>query len=105
MTIPAKQTPSAERREEVRQLWSEHGAGTFFIEAVHGQRFWDFIAALDVLAESRAEVEAMRNPTDPMLDAAHDWSLAKYGKPIGNDAEIGCWRAMFDALPIKGDAP
>ena len=32
-----------------------------------------------------------------MLDAARDWSDHKYGKPIGNDAAIGCWQAMFDA--------
>jgi hypothetical protein len=40
----------------------------------------------------------MRNPTEVMLKAARDWSIAKYGKGIGNDAAIGCWQAMFDAL-------
>lgn len=34
-------------------------------------------------------------PTAAMLDAARDWSVAKYGKPIGNDAAIGCWQAMI----------
>jgi hypothetical protein len=36
-------------------------------------------------------------PTDAMLDAARDWSYKKYGKPIGNDAAIGCWTAMLTA--------
>ena len=34
-------------------------------------------------------------PTQAMLDAARDWSRAKYGKPIGNDGAIGCWHAML----------
>jgi hypothetical protein len=43
-------------------------------------------------------------PTEAMLTAAHDWSYAKYGKPIGNDAAIGCWRAMRDAAaPAAAD--
>lgn len=42
-------------------------------------------------------------PTEQMLDAARDWSAAKYGKPIGNDAAIGCWQAMFAAA--SGDEP
>jgi hypothetical protein len=33
-------------------------------------------------------------PTEAMLNAARDWSAAKYGRPIGNGAAIGCWRAM-----------
>ena len=38
-------------------------------------------------------------PTDEMLNAARDWSAAKYGKPIGNDAAIGCFQAMLAAVP------
>jgi hypothetical protein len=37
------------------------------------------------------------DPTEAMLDAARDWSATKYGKAIGNDAAIGCWRAMMSA--------
>lgn len=37
-------------------------------------------------------------PTETMLEAAREWSRAKYGKPIGNDAARGCWLAMFAAL-------
>lgn len=40
-----------------------------------------------------------RKPTEAMLNAARDWSQEKYGKPIGNDAAIGCWQAMLDAAP------
>ena len=36
-------------------------------------------------------------PTDAMLRAARDWSYTQYGKPIGNDAARGCWKAMIDA--------
>ena len=41
-----------------------------------------------------AEIET---PTEGMLNAARDWSYAKYGKPIGNDAAIGCLAAMIRA--------
>jgi hypothetical protein len=41
--------------------------------------------------------EMPREPTEAMLNAARDWSQAKYGKPIGNDAAIGCWKVMFDS--------
>lgn len=36
-------------------------------------------------------------PTDAMLVSARDWSYAKYGKPIGNTAAVGCWEAMLSA--------
>ena len=36
-------------------------------------------------------------PTRAMLDAARDWSIAKYGHGIGNDAAQGCWKAMMEA--------
>lgn len=36
-------------------------------------------------------------PNEAMLEAARDWSQGKYGKPIGNDAAKGCWKAMMDA--------
>lgn len=38
-----------------------------------------------------------RSPTDAMLDAAREWSYAKYGKPIGHEAAIQLWQAMYDA--------
>ncbi len=38
-------------------------------------------------------------PTDAMLVSARDWSYAKYGKPIGNAAAVGCWEAMLAAAP------
>jgi hypothetical protein len=46
-----------------------------------------------------------REPTDAMLTAARDWSYAKYGQPIGNDAATGCWQAMFDAALTAGEQP
>lgn len=44
--------------------------------------------------------DAMHSPTEAMLNAAHDWSIEKYGRGIGNDAAIGCWQAMLDAAPV-----
>lgn len=54
-----------------------------------GRSAWESIA--------RAAIAATRSPSEAMLRAARDWSYAKYGKPIGNDAAIGCWQAMNDA--------
>lgn len=53
--------------------------------------------ARELLAHRRASQAAPAQPTEAMLDAARDWSDAKYGKPIGNDAAIGCWNAMLAA--------
>ena len=39
----------------------------------------------------------LRQPTEDMLNAARDWSIAKYGRGIGNDAAIGVWQAMLAA--------
>ncbi len=57
-------------------------------------------------AMALAAIAAMREPSEAMLDAARDWSGAKYGKPIGDDAAIGCWQAMIDeALKEPPPAP
>jgi hypothetical protein len=44
-----------------------------------------------------AEPRVPREPTEAMLKAAREWSRAKYGQPVGNDAAYACWRAMWDA--------
>jgi hypothetical protein len=44
------------------------------------------------------------NPTEEMLNAARDWSYKKYGKPIGNDAAIGCWKEIMDKALAAWDA-
>ena len=46
---------------------------------------------------------AAREPTGDMLIAARDWSARYIGSPIGNKAAIGCWQAMFDALPLSAE--
>ncbi|MDS7927636.1 hypothetical protein [Acinetobacter sp. V115_6] len=46
---------------------------------------------------ARAEKALQVMPTQRMLDAARDWSYKKYGKAIGNDAAMGCWKAMVEA--------
>ena len=38
-----------------------------------------------------------RFPTEAMLDAARDWSIAKHGQEIRNADARGCWGAMFEA--------
>lgn len=48
-------------------------------------------------SRARTVIEAMRVPSQAQLIAARDWSYAKYGKPIGNDAATGCWNTMIDA--------
>lgn len=40
-----------------------------------------------------------KEPTEAMLSAARDWSLKKYNQGIGNDAAIGCYKAMLSATP------
>lgn len=61
---------------------------------------WDYVGddiRRRACANARKAIAAMREPTDAMLIAARDWSVAKHGLPIGNDAAIGCWQAMIDA--------
>jgi hypothetical protein len=63
--------------------------------------------ALNGLKELRAALDAgvaqkiPRQPTEAMLIAARDWSAGQYGKPIGNAAATGCWKAMLDASPVS----
>ena len=56
----------------------------------------------DAVAKLQAEIMRMRliihaKPNQAMLEAARDWSAAKYGKPIGDDAARGCWVSMISA--------
>lgn len=53
--------------------------------------------ALEAVAPMLASARVPDEPTEEMLVAARDWSYRKYGKPIGNDAAIGCWQAMLAA--------
>ena len=56
-----------------------------------------------VYGQARIALTTARNPMPEMLEAARDWSLAKYGQAIGDDAAIGCWQAMIDAA-LKQEA-
>ena len=60
---------------------------------------WPVWADLPKLSAALTAQPVAWQPTEAMLIAARDWSEKKYGKPIGNDAAIGCWQAMFDAYP------
>jgi hypothetical protein len=58
-------------------------------------------AALSAIAEA-GYVVVPAVPTDAMHTSARDWSAAKYGKPIGIDASMGCYRAMLAASQTEG---
>jgi len=51
----------------------------------------------DLRAWMAGHERAKIDPDQAMLDAARDWSYKKYGRPIGNDAAIGCWQSMLTA--------
>ena len=51
--------------------------------------------------EEAGYVVVPKEPTENMHNAARDWSLEKYGKPIGRDASDGCYYAMLAASPLK----
>ena len=44
-------------------------------------------------------VAVPREPTEEMLNAARDWSIAKNGRGVGNDQARGCYQAMLSASP------
>ena len=67
-----------------------------FIDTFNNHRDRKLCTSLDV-------AQAPMRPTEAMLNAARDWSYKKYGKPIGNDAAIGCWQAMHDAAQAPPD--
>ena len=68
------------------------------------QHVEELVALENSLKRCAPQPDPVREPTEAMLDAARDWSDHKYGKPIGNDAAIGCWQAMFDAQATTGPA-
>lgn len=54
----------------------------------------------DVAALLAGEAVAVpREATPEMLNAAREWAITKYGRGIGQDAAIGCYRAMLAASP------
>jgi len=53
--------------------------------------YQDWLPAVD------AVLAVLEKPSEAMLDAARDWSGDEYGKPIGNEAAIGCFTAMIRA--------
>jgi hypothetical protein len=63
---------------------------------------FDFAAEAVLEALGHAQCSDLE-PTEAMLNAARDWSIKKYGMGIGNDAAIGCWKAMF--LAASPDTP
>ena len=74
-------------------------------EAVNGQRLNGnspaaFLASLRANGWEIVPVEA----TGAMHDAARDWSLKRYGQPIGIEASEGCWHAML-AAAAQGETP
>lgn len=50
-----------------------------------------------VVAGMDAQAVLPREPTQAMLTAARDWSVAKMGRGVGNGPATECWQAMYDA--------
>lgn len=85
---------NGEIRKELIEMARREGPLTWADRVLIGR-------AMGALATTQAAV--LREPTQAMLEAARDWSYRVYGKPIGNDAAIGCWQTMFDAgIGVKG---
>ncbi|EXE11920.1 hypothetical protein J559_3179 [Acinetobacter sp. 983759] len=62
------------------------------------------ISPADMLRIATGELVLVpREPTEKMLNAARDWSTAKYGKPVGNDGSKGCYQAMIEAQEPTND--
>lgn len=57
----------------------------------------DESAAIMKRLDAAGYIVVPKEPTEPMLNAARDWSAQKYGKPVGNDGAIGCYRSMIAA--------
>jgi hypothetical protein len=57
-------------------------------------------AALTAL-QSKGWVVVPVEPTEEQLNAARDWSVAKYGQGVGNDGAKGCYAAMLSASPMN----
>lgn len=51
-------------------------------------------AILSALSEAGLVI-VPREPTEAMLLAARDWSVATIGRAVGNTGAIGCYRAML----------
>ena len=77
---------------------SDHMQVTFWREVTPGTKLYAAPPA------PPSQPGAVSVPTDAMLIAARDWSYAKYGKPIGDEAAIGCWNAMLAAAPRQPEA-
>lgn len=83
------------------------GDGEYVYSTLPGEGCPDAAAMLSRIVERFERLNAAHGgdgwrpiePTEEMLIAARVWSYKKYGKPIGNGAATGCWRAMFDAFP------
>lgn len=71
------------------------------VQMVHGDPDCDACVLARQHIRACDRIEALKSPTDAMLIAARDWSYKKYGKPIGNDAAIGCWQAMLSAVTCR----
>lgn len=89
--------------ERIARLWLLEPTGRMEDNFPLNMRFDSLDQFLNCI---RSSIEAMREPTEAMLIGARDWSGAKYGKSIGNDAATGCHHAMIDAAltePATGE--
>ena len=71
--------------------WSESARGAYLRSARAA-----IDAHLTALSSAGMAVVPVE-PTETMHNAARDWSLYKYGKPIGKEASDQCYRIMIAA--------
>ena len=67
-----------------------------------GEDLWacthaDLLAIHTALGRALGLVSVPMEATEAMVEAALDWSIAKYGHCIGNEDARECWAAMFAA--------
>ena len=70
-----------------------HSRDGHALKHTHGEITEAILAALSSAGMAVVPVE----PTETMHNAARDWSLYKYGKPIGKEASDQCYRIMIAA--------
>ncbi len=100
--VPTDERAAFERHERgsnLRRVGVDRDGSGGWYENPCVQSAWEGWQARAAVAAQAGQVAVPEQPTEAMLNAARDWSVKKYGQGIGNDAAIGCWKAMLAAAP------
>ncbi len=69
------------------------------ITAIKGADEWSSFFGRDEAGRLLdAALNRMLEPSEGMLVAARDWSIAKYRIPVGDDCATGCMQAMIQSI-------